>query len=47
MQEIAKVLAIIIIIILVIDSEQFRDIIKVGFLMYISYVLFHIYKVLV
>ena len=47
MQEIAKVLAIIIIIILVIDSEQFRDIIKVGFLMYISYILFHIYKVLV
>lgn len=47
MREIAKVLAIIIIIILVIDSEQFRDIIKVGFLMYISYVLFHIYKVLV
>lgn len=47
MREIAKVLAIIIIMILVIDSEQFRDIIKVGFLMYISYVLFHIYKVLV
>lgn len=47
MREIAKVLAIIIIIILVIDSEQFRDIIKVGFLMYISYILFHIYKVLV
>ena len=47
MREIAKVLAIIIIIILVIDSEQFRDIIKVGFLMYMSYVLFHIYKVLV
>lgn len=47
MREIAKVLAIIIIIILVIDSEQFRDIIKVGFLMYISYVLFHIYKVLI
>ena len=46
MREIAKVLAIIIIIILVIDSEQFRDIIKVGFLMYISYILFHIYKVL-
>ena len=47
MREIVKVLAIIIIIILVIDSEQFRDIIKVGFLMYISYILFHIYKVLV
>ena len=31
MREIAKVLAIIIIIILVIDSEQFRDLIKVGF----------------
>lgn len=47
MREIAKVLAIIIIVILIIDSEQFRDIIKVGFLMYISYILFHIYKVLI
>ena len=46
MQEIAKVLAIIMTVILVMISEQFRDIIKIGFLMYISYILFHIYKVL-
>lgn len=47
MQEIAKVLAIIMTVILIMVSEQFRDIVKIGFLMYISYILFHIYKVLV
>lgn len=47
MQEIAKVLAIIMTVILIMVSEQFRDIIKIGFLMYISYILFHIYKVLI
>ena len=47
MKEIAGVIVIIMIIILMMLSEQFRDFIKVGLLIYISYILFHIYKVLI
>ena len=46
MQEIARVIAIIMIIILLLISEEFRDFTKVGLLIYICYLLTEIVKIL-
>ena len=44
MREIAGVIAIIITIILIFFSEEFRDITKIGLLVYIGYILTELYK---
>lgn len=46
MREIAGVIAIIMITILLILSEEFRDLIKVGALLFIAHLVFEIYKVI-
>jgi hypothetical protein len=46
MREIAGVIAIIMVTILLILSEEFRDLIKVGALLFIAHLVFEIYKVI-
>ena len=46
MREIAGVIALVISIILIVFSEEFRDILKVGTLLFIAHIVFEIYKVI-
>jgi len=46
MREIAGIIAIVISIILLVMSEQFRDLIKVGTLLFIAHIVYQIWEVL-
>ena len=46
MKEIAGVIAIIMVIIMIMISEQFRELIKVGILLFIAHMIFEIWKLL-
>ena len=46
MREIAGVIAIVMVIILLVISEQFRDLVKIGTLLFIAHMIFEIWKLL-